>query len=531
MQTLELTPSALALHKQVNQTHVPYPDHLSVGELFSRTVARHPNAIAIWHQDHECSYQQLNTHANHLAWYLLAKGVQPGDVIAVSLPRSTELIVALLAILKAGASYLPIDAGWPEQRIHEVLGQACCDYLMGSENTRHDTRFSRYHVLAPSAVAEATEDRGDPPLIIEADAIAYINFTSGSTGKPKGVPVPHRGITRLVYNARYACLDENSRLLQMAPATFDAATFEIWGALLLGGTCVLYPDVYIRASRLQHILQTQKISVLFLTTALFNTLIDEMPQALDSVGTVLTGGEAHSLRHMAKALERYGPGRIVSVYGPTESTTFATYYPLCELRNEDTALPIGFPIQNTRVYLIDQDRLCEQGQSGEVCLAGPGLSPGYLGLPDVNRERFFECLIGERQERLYRTGDRGYFRGDGAIVFQGRTDDQVKINGFRIELGEIAYHLNRHPQVRQSVITVTESPQGEKALVAFVIAVDPSCCPEQLRLSLATQLPAYMVPRHIQLCEILPLSATGKIDHRRLLSTLHTLGEPAYDNQ
>ncbi|WP_339531049.1 amino acid adenylation domain-containing protein [Pseudomonas mucidolens] len=531
MQTLESNSSALALHEHINQTRVPYPEHLSVGELFSRTAARRPDAIALRHQDHQCSYGQLNAAANHLAWYLLAKGVQPGDVVAVSLPRSTELIRVLLAILKAGATYLPIDPDWPEPRIHEVLGQAGCECLVGSEKTRHDARFSRYQVLTPSAVADATEDRGDPPLTIEADAIAYINFTSGSTGKPKGVPIPHRGITRLVYNARYASLDENSRLLQMAPVTFDAATFEIWGALLLGGTCVLYPDVYIRASRLQQVLQTQKISVLFLTTALFNTLLDEMPQALDSVSTVLTGGEAHSLRHMAKALALYGPGRIVSVYGPTESTTFATYYPLRELRDEDTALPIGFPIQNTRVYLIDQGRLCGHGQSGEVCLAGPGLSPGYLGLPEVNGERFVDCLIGARQERLYRTGDRGHFREDGAIVFQGRIDDQVKINGFRIELGEIAYHLNRHPQVRQSYVTVTESPHGEKSLVAFVIAATASCCPEQLRVDLATQLPSYMVPRRIQFCETLPLSATGKVDHRRLLSTLHPSGEPAYEHQ
>ncbi|HBP5359082.1 MULTISPECIES: amino acid adenylation domain-containing protein [Pseudomonas aeruginosa group] len=528
MRTLELDEAALALHERINRTRESYPEHLAVGELFARIAAERPQAIALRYRERELSYAQLNAQANRLAWQLLARGVQTGDVIAVVLPRSPELIVALLAILKAGASYLPIDPAWPEQRIHELFRQTACDCLVGDESARRDPRLSRYR---QASLDEAGEDPGNPPLEVAADAIAYINFTSGSTGTPKGVPIPHRGITRLVCNARYARLDENSRLLQMAPVTFDAATFEIWGALLLGGTCVLYPDAFVRASRLQRVLQEQRISVLFLTTALFNTLVDEAPQALAGVDTVLTGGEAHSLRHMAKALALYGTERIVSVYGPTESTTFATFHPVRELREEDTALPIGLPIQNTRVYLVDGGRLCGPGQSGEVCLAGPGLSPGYLGLPESTRERFFECRIGERRERLYRTGDRCYFRTDDALVFQGRMDDQVKINGFRIELGEVAYHLNRHPQVRQSFVTVTEAAHGEKALVAFVVAAAPSCCPQRLRDDLAARLPGYMVPGRIQLCASLPLSATGKIDRRRLLATLQPSGEPAHEHQ
>lgn len=529
MQTLELTTSALDLHRTINETSKPYPDHLTVTEWVARIAARRPNAIAVCDQALNLSYAQLNAHANQLAWRLLEQGVQSGEVVAVCLPRSPSLIVALLAILKVGASYLPIDPAWPEQRIHELFGQADCHHLLANDQFGQDSRFCPYQVLMFDVTADCVVDPGHPPLTIDADAIAYINFTSGSTGKPKGVPISHRAITRLVFDASYARLDEHSRLLQLAPVTFDAATFEIWGALLLGGTCVLYPESFIRASRLQRVLRSERISVLFLTTALFNTLVDESPHTLDDVETVLTGGEAHSLRHMAKALARYGPDRVVSVYGPTESTTFATYYPVRELHDDETALPIGFPIQNTRVYVIDHHRLCEYGEIGEVCLAGVGLTPGYLGLPEVSRERFFECIIGDRQERLYRTGDRGYFRDDGALVFQGRMDDQVKVNGFRIELGEIAYHLNRFPQVRQSFVTIVESTQGEKSLVAFVIASSESCSPEQLRLSLSTQLPRYMVPARIQFCEHFPLSATGKIDRKQLLSQLQSFGETSYE--
>jgi acyl-coenzyme A synthetase/AMP-(fatty) acid ligase len=225
---------------------------------------------------------------------------------------------------------------------------------------------------------------------------------------------------------------------------------------------------------------------------------------------------------MREALRIYGSDRIVSVYGPTESTTFATYYPVRHLAEDETALPIGFPIQNTRVYLIHQDALCKAGEMGEIYLAGAGLSPGYLGSPDLTAERFLERDIDNRRERLYRTGDLGYLRADGAMVFQGRTDDQVKINGFRIELGEVTYHLNQHPQIQQSYVTVNES--GEKYLLAFVVPRSPDCRAETLRQSLAASLPSYLVPARIQLCERMPLAPTGKIDRQYLLSMLKLSG-------
>lgn len=531
MQTLEASAEALALHQRINHTKAPYPKASSVAELFATVAARQTQAPALIHDQWQATYGQLNAAANRLAWQLLEAGVQPGQVVALNLPRSPQLIIALLAILKASAAYLPLDPSWPLQRIEELCHQTDCRWLLTGPEVQENARPARCQLLVPKESLASQVDPGNPPLRADGESIAYINFTSGSTGTPKGVPICHRGITRLVFNARYAKLDGNSRLLHMAPVTFDAATFEIWGALLMGGTCVLYPESFIRASRLQRLLQEQRINVMFLTTALFNTLIDEAPQALAGVATILTGGEAHSLRHMAKALDLYGPQRIVSVYGPTESTTFATYYPVHELHPEDTALPIGFALQNTRVYLLKHNRLCTAGETGELCLAGPGLSPGYLGTPTQRQEVFFQCLIGGHQELLYRTGDRCYLREDGALVFQGRLDDQVKINGHRIELAEVAYHFNRLPQVRQCFVTVAQSHLGENYLVAFVIPDNGHCEPQNLRQALSNQLPSYMVPARIQLCPSLPLSPTGKIDRRQLLSNLHPTGEIPHEHQ
>ena len=319
-------------------------------------------------------------------------------------------------------------------------------------------------------------------------------------------------------NANYAPLNQATALLHMAPVTFDAATFEIWGALLHGGTCVLYPSEFLRFSELKRVLEAEGVTVLFLTTALFNSIVDEAPQTLSQVGTILTGGEAHSLKHMAKAIRLYGPNRVVSVYGPTEATTFATYYPVRALAPDAIALPIGLPIQNTRVYVVGESRLCDPGEVGEVLLAGPGLTPGYLGLPEETAKRFIERKVDGVRERLYRTGDRAYMRPDGALVFQGRHDDQVKINGYRIEPGEIAYYLDAHPDVRKSYVTAVDAPARGKALASFVVPAREECDPEAIRRYLACRLPAYMVPHRIRLCESFPLSATGKVDRSALLA-------------
>jgi len=513
---------ALTAHRALNATDAPYPDDVAVGELFERAAARFPERTALIHRERRVGYRELNEAANALAARLLAEGVRPGEAVGVAVGRSPELVTALLAVLKCGAAYLPLDPAWPDQRLAELTEQAGTVRLL-TDRPALGERLPNCRVI-PVDGGDPAAGRDNPGVRVGPDDIAYVNFTSGSTGRPKGVPIRHRSIARLVFGARYAELDSDSVLLQLAPVSFDAATFELWGALLHGGTCVLYPSGFVRLSELRRVLETHGVTVLFLTTALFNTAMDEAPETLGSVRTILTGGETHSLKHIETALLHFGPDRLVSVYGPTEATTFATCYPVRELRPEETALPIGRPIQNTRAYVVADGRLCAPGETGEILLAGPGLSPGYLGLPETTRERFTTHLIDGVPERLYRTGDRAYLDQDGQLVFQGRQDDQVKINGYRIELGEVAHHLDRHPAVRQSYVTATDGAAGERALVAFVVPAGEECTPEAIRDHLKVRLPAYTIPAGIHLCAELPLSATGKVDRRTLLSLHQTAG-------
>lgn len=503
------------IHRRINGTEADYPRESGLPALFEACAERRPDAPAVVHGDRTLSYRQLDRLANGLAGQLVEQGLAPGSTVGVCLTRSPELIVALLAILKCGGSYLPFDAAWPDERLRGLFDDSGCRWVLTDRAPALAGRFDGCRVV-PVERRGAVESAHGPAVEVDAGAVAYVNFTSGSTGRPKGVPIRHRSIVRLVSGARFAPLDEGSRLLQLAPVTFDAATFEIWGALLRGGTCVLYPDGYLSLSKLGRVLREQEVNVLFLTTALFNAVVDETPEALAGVGTILTGGEIASPRRMSQALRAYGPGRLVHVYGPTESTTFATYHPVDELADDATELPIGRPLQNTRLYVIDGDDLCEPERGGEICLAGDGLSPGYLGMPELTAELFVERVIDGVPERLYRTGDFGRLRPDGALVFQGRKDDQVKVNGYRIELGEIAHHLDRHPAVRSSYVTV--SVHGEKPVLAFVVTDDPSCTPAALRDHLRALLPAYMVPARVHLCETLPLTATGKVDRNALLA-------------
>ncbi|MFJ4410118.1 amino acid adenylation domain-containing protein [Streptomyces sp. NPDC088910] len=512
--------AALAAHRQINATAVGYPRDSGVPALFEERARLRPEAPAVEQGARTVGYGQLDRLANGLARDLLARGLPPGATVGVCLDRSPELVVALLAVLKCGGCYLPFDASWPDERLRALLSDADCRWVLTDRPAELADRLDGCRTVPVTRGGVAESERG-PEVEVAGDAVAYVNFTSGSTGRPKGVPVRHRGVVRLVSGARYARLGEGGRLLQLAPVTFDAATFEIWGALLTGGTCVLYPDARLSLSKLGRVLRESRVNVLFLTTALFNSVLDKAPEALDTVATVLTGGERASVPRLAQAVRRYGPGRLVHVYGPTESTTFATYHRVDALPADAAELPIGRPIQNTRLYVIDTDgddggELCEPGRAGEIWLAGDGLSPGYLGMPELTARLFVEREVDGVRERLYRTGDYGHLRADGAAVFHGRRDDQVKVNGYRIELGEIAHHLDRHPAVRRSFVTA--SARGEKPVWAFVVTDDPACTPQALRAHLRALLPGFMVPARIQLCDTLPLTASGKIDRTALLA-------------
>jgi amino acid adenylation domain-containing protein len=517
VQELRTTVAALDVHRQINRTARPYPDQSTLKELFERCATEFPGRIAIVCGSESVTYRELNRLANGLAARLADMGIASGQCVAVYSERSSEMIVSLLAITKCGASYLPIDPSWPNHLLDAIMSSFGCGLVLAGERM-----LSAAHVPADRRAVQVDLSRlplvdVNPHAVTDTAAIAYVNFTSGTTGTPKGVPIQHRSIARLVFDAVYAPLDHTSVLLHVSPVTFDAATFEIWGALLRGGTCVLYPSRHLSFSRLKTVIERGGVTVAFVTTALFNAIIDEAPATLDTVSTILTGGERYSYRHIAAALERYGPGRVVHVYGPTECTTFATYYPIYRMPDKTDELPIGRPIQNTRLYVVSENRLCPPGVVGEIMLAGPGLSPGYLGADQTGIASFSEYVIQATTERVYRTGDFGYLLDSGELVFAGRRDDQIKVNGFRIKLAELSQTLDGHPNVKQSYVTVSEGETGERLLSAFVVPLDGQMTAAELREYIRGRLPAYMIPSIVCCHERLPLTANGKVDRQALL--------------
>ncbi|MFE2972154.1 amino acid adenylation domain-containing protein [Streptomyces sp. NPDC059340] len=512
--------AALAVHREINRTATPYPRDSNVVERFEFWAQRRPDATAAVQGERALSYRELNRFANGLARELHDDGVGAGTPVAVCVARSPEMLVALLGVLKCGGTYVPVDPQWPDERLRAVLVDSDCARVLSDRPGALAERLEG----GACRVLEITERtlvpvNANPTCPVGPESIACINFTSGSTGRAKGVPILHRGIVRLVHGASYGPLDENSRVLQVTPVTFDIATWEIWAALLNGGTSVMYPAEFVQLSHLDRVIKAGGVNILLLTTALFNSVVDEAPEALETVATITSGGEAHSHRHMTKAVQTYGPGRVVNLYGPTECTCIATHFPVDEPPRPDMPLPIGRPIQNTRLYVLADDarRLCGPGETGEICLAGDGLAVGYLGRPDLTEAAFVHRRIDGERERLYRTGDLGRLLPGGDVVFEGRRDDQVKINSFRIELGEITHHLNSHPLVKQSCVAVRDN-QGDKSLVAFVVPTGPDASPARFREHLTTKLPRYMVPAQIHLCERFPLTPNGKIDHRALLT-------------
>ncbi|MBP2326817.1 amino acid adenylation domain-containing protein [Kibdelosporangium banguiense] len=508
----------MAIHREINRTTTTYPRDSSMQEQFEYWAENRPDAIAAVQGDREVGYRELNRLANGLARDLRNAGAEPGTIVGVCVPRSPDMLVALLGILKCGASFVPLDPHWPDERFHHVVTNSGCEWLISDKPMERAAGFENRVFLLDARALTGCDS--NPPCAASAESIACVYYTSGSTGRPKGVPILHRGINRTVHFTAFGPVDEHSRILQLGALTFDMAASEIWGALLSGGTLVMYPAEPIRLSRLNEVIRAGRVNLVAIPTALFNLVLDEAPEIFDSVATITVGGEAQSRRHMAKALRIYGPGRVFNLYGPTESTCVATCYPIDDVPRGDIPVPIGRPLQNTRLYILaDNARtLCGPGQIGEICLAGDGLAAGYLGLPDLTRERFVHRDIAGVRERLYRTGDHGYLLPSGDVVFTGRQDDQVKVNGFRIEPGEISHHLNAHPAVRQCYVTVRDDGD-HRSLVAFVVPDNTRTTADSLREHLATVLPRYMVPVRIDLRDALPLTSHGKVDRHALLAS------------
>ncbi|MFP2902415.1 amino acid adenylation domain-containing protein, partial [Corallococcus sp. 4LFB] len=501
----------------------------SLPALFAEQAARTPGAVALEAGGQRLTYAELDARANQLAHHLRRQGVRLGTPVGLCASRSLEMVVATLAILKAGGAYVPLDPAYPSERLELMARDARISVLVvepGREAVLEGLA-ARVVVLDPSWRTFAGHPEVAPDVRIPADALAYVMYTSGSTGRPKGVGVPHRAVTRLVKGVSFVRFDAGDVVLQLATTSFDAATLELWGALLHGAKLFLYPPVTPSLEELEATLERERISVMFLTTAFFEQMALNRPAALARVGQVLTGGDVLSPLAARKLLDA---GRaVVNGYGPTENTTFSATYQVKRDLDARMPVPIGRALENSQALVLDA-RLepVPPGVVGDLYVGGDGLAWGYLDRPDLTADRFVPHPFSELPgARLYRTGDRARWLPSGELAFMGRADTQVKLRGFRIELGEVETALRHLPGVEDAVAEVREYAPGDKRLVAWVAGtnVDVSA----LRPSLAARLPAPLIPAAFVKLDQLPLTPVGKVDRKALITPVgDTLTEDAY---
>jgi amino acid adenylation domain-containing protein/FkbH-like protein len=501
-----------------NETKTTYPRDECIHELFASQVEKNPNRRAVVFGKQSLSYQELNQRANRLANYLKRFSVGPDVLIGICMERSVEMIVTMLAVLKAGGAYVPIEAGYPRERLTFMLADSGAPLVLTQQ--RLLTRLPKpVNALCVDSDWEliAGESRENVTRCANAADLAYVIYTSGSTGTPKGVGVPHRAINRLVLNTNYVQLTPGDHVGQISNASFDAATFEIWGALLNGGTLIgIERDAMLSPREFAHELREQNISTLFLTTALFNQVVAEVPDAFATVRTLMFGGESADPKSVARVLKSNPPRRLLNVYGPTENTTFSTYHELGELSDDVTNVPIGQPISNSQCFILDAHlNPMPIGVPGEVHVGGDGLARGYWNRPGLTAQKFIQNPF-RSGEMLYKTGDLARWLPDGRIEFLGRMDQQIKIRGFRIELGEIEIILSRHPAVRECVATSRKGEHGYDRLVAYFVPQERVPSFAELMRFLKDRVPEYMLPSAFVSLDALPLTPNGKVDRGAL---------------
>ncbi len=511
-----LTSVPRSLHAQA-AVHPPR----SVQELFEQQAARRPDAIALLFGKERLTYRELNERANRLARHLRAKGVAREVLVGVCLRRSLDMIVALLAVLKAGGAYVPLDPDYPPERVSFMLEDTRAPiFIVDSYAAALPIRVATTVRLDRDADSFEAYESGDLGVPIEPNNLVYVMYTSGSTGRPKGVLIEHRGVIHLVKDTDYVSFDESHRFLQLAPISFDASTFEIWGPLLNGASLAIMPPGTPSLEDLADAIREFQVTTLWLPAGLFNLMVGQHPEMLEPLRQLVTGGDAGSVAHFLKVLEAVPHCRLVNGYGPTEATTFAV---CLTARAEDlsgSSVPIGYSIKNTPVWVLDSVfNPVPVGETGELYIGGDGVARGYLNLLDLTAGKFVvPTWAPDPSMRLYRTGDLVRYRKDGALEFLGRLDDQVKISGYRVEPGEIAAALREHHAVRDALVLAEVNSSGDKHLVGYVVpAFAPGPDQLELRAFLQRKLPHFMVPAVLVSVDEIPLSHNGKADRAALL--------------
>ncbi len=469
-----------------NVTGADYPREASIVDRFEHHVQLSPAATAVEFGETRISYAELDEGSSRLATLLVSRGVKASSVVGVCLERGVDFITSVLAILKAGAMYLPLDPDYPQDRLRFMLEDAAAALVITQQAHSGVLPVEQSALVLLDSSAEAIRRQPIGPghrRSAPTDA-AYVIYTSGSTGRPKGVVVTHRNVVSLVTNVDYVALDPSSIFLLMAPASFDASTFELWGPLLNGGRLAIAPPGRLSVEQLASAVATYRVNTMFLTTALFNAVVDTRLAEFTSLQWLLFGGEAHSIDHVRRAAAGLPATQIVHVYGPTETTTFATAFPVPDGPAESLhTIPIGRPITNKKAYVLDQSGLpVPLGVPGELYVGGDGVASGYHGLPGLTDERFLDNPFANGSSTcLYRTGDLVRWSAKGQIEFIGRRDRQIKLRGFRIELGEVEALLASHAEVG-AVVADLWCPSGdEKHLVAYIVPACPDAPQQESR--------------------------------------------------
>ncbi|MEU3543795.1 non-ribosomal peptide synthetase [Streptomyces paromomycinus] len=481
------------------------PGGRTVLDRFDATVLRSRADTAVTAGATSLTYGQLDARANRFAWYLRSKGVTLGDRVAVTLPRSTELVVVLLGIAKAGAVFVPVDTSYPAERVRFLLADSAPVLVVGEEELRE--------------AAAGGFPAASLPVRVVPDSALYVMYTSGSTGVPKGVVATHGGVAGLALNSCWGDIGTAGRVLFHAPHAFDASTFELWVPLLNGGCVVVAPEVGLDGGTLARLVGEYGLTAVHVTAGLFRVLAQETPECFTGLRHVLTGGDVVPAEAVARVAEACPGVEIRHLYGPTETTLCATAYVIGQGAEVPSVLPIGAPRDGLRVFVLDGFlRSVPVGVAGELYVAGGGVARGYLGRAALTAERFVACPYGDG--RMYRTGDLVRWDRDGDLVFLGRADDQVKIRGFRVEPAEVEAVLGQCPGVEQAAVAVREDRPGHKRLVAYVVGEAA-----RVREFAAERLPDHMTPSATVVLEALPLTVNGKVDRALLPAPDHAAPE------
>lgn len=514
-----------------NRTQKDYPRNQTLPQLFKEQVRKTPHKVAVIFANIELTYEELDKKTNRIACYLQTSGIKTGDPVALYMHRSLSSVVAIVSIIKVGAIYVPLDPAYPQNRILYMLKDSGCRFCLTSDELygrcksvlsgRGSSFDQKINIVNIAEISMDGTHIENQMIANEQNPLnaAYIMYTSGTTGEPKGIKINHRGIIRVVKDTNYINFEPDDRIAHTTSISFDISTVEIWGSLLNGLTMIVVSQgIMTNFNELARLAHEQTVTIMCMAPTLFNMIVTVYCSMFMRLRFLLICGEKLNSRHLPYFFANNKSTRLINCYGPTESTSYATFFEIPRNWSNEWDIPIGKPIANTTAYVLDNNlQLLPIGAVGELCLGGDGLAIGYHNNPDLTNSRFVDVVLDKKNiVRMYRTGDVVRILPDGNIEYFGRNDFQVKIKGQRIELGEIETKLNEYSGIKQAIVLVKNNLDiDERYLVAYYVASN-KLAEEKIREYLAKQLPRYMLPNFFIYLKKMPLTPNGKINRKAL---------------